>query len=107
MQARVKLYWTKSVSEDVAKQVVKLAVGGSTTEVEVPAGVEEYRLVISASTDFSFSVDTHDADGNVTASETHSGRIGDLIAPEPATGLGHVIEEVIPDEPPTPSAGRR
>lgn len=97
--ADVKLSWTKSASTDVARQIIKTTIAGGTTAVELGPEAEEFLVTISASTPFSFQVDTYDDEGNVTASEIYSSQIGDLEAPLAATNLFHEIVGVrdVPD----------
>lgn len=101
--ADVKLRWTKSPSTDVVKQIVRTTIAGGTTEVELGPEAEEYMVVISASTPFSFSVDTFDSEGNHTASETYTNVIGDLEAPQPAAGLFHEVVGVRDIDAPPPA----
>ncbi len=89
--ADVKLRWTRSPSLDVAKQVLKTVIAGAETVVELTPETQEFQVVISSDTEFQFSVESYDAAGNHTASETYSNRIGDLEAPLPATNLFHEV----------------
>lgn len=99
--ASVKLGWKKSPSPDVVKTQVVVNLAGSETTVDLAAGVEEYVLDVAASTTGSFKVVSWDDEGNQTASETHSFKIGDLEAPLPATDLFHEVLSVrdVPDNP--------
>lgn len=104
-KARVRFSWLRSVSPDVAEQQVTVRVDGVVTlESVLEADTQEIITDVAASSSVEFSVLTVDHDGNETPSETYTFVVGDLEAPQPATGLAHEILGVVdvPDEPVAP-----
>lgn len=89
--ADVRLSWHKSVSSDVARVVVVVTNDGTTTETEVGPEVEDFVITVQASGTFSYVIRTYDSEGLLATSMTYSATLGDLTAPQPATGLTHEI----------------
>lgn len=100
--ADVKLYWTKSVSTDVAKVDVYTTINGTETHTEVGPEVQEILVEVAAMGVVSFRVVVTDTEGKTTTSETYTFTLGDLVPPQPATGLGHEVTGVreVPDPVP-------
>jgi hypothetical protein len=100
--ADVKLFWVKSPSADVDHIEVVVTNNGVTTTTVRSADVEDFMIEVQARGSVSFRIDTYDSEGNKTSSETYTFTLGDLEAPLPATGLGHVVTGVrdVPDAPP-------
>lgn len=95
--ADVRLSWTKSPSADVAKVQVFVTNNGTETMVEGGAEVEQIMTVVQASAAVQFKIVTFDTEGNQATSEVYSFTLGDLIAPLPATNLGHEVVAVRDD----------
>lgn len=101
--ADVRLFWRRSVSSGIQKQVLRLTVDGvSDTGMELGPEVEEVMVTVSANSFGQFAVDTYDDEGKVAVSVTYDFRLGDLVDPLPATDLGHEIVQVRDDEPAPP-----
>lgn len=100
--ADVRLYWTPSLSSDIAKQVVNVTIGDSISTFDLLPGAVEHRIEVTSNSSFSFSVDSIDVEGNRIASVTYSSNVGDLEVPLPATDLGSEIMGVREVELPTP-----
>jgi hypothetical protein len=93
--ADVKLSWSPSVSGDVVKQVVRVAIDGQTpTTFEVGPSVDSVVIEVKASSSAVFSVESTDADGESVVSELYTFALSDLVAPQPATNLFHEIVAV-------------
>ena len=93
--ADVKLSWSPSVSSDVVKQVVRVAIDGQTpTTFEVGPSVDSVVIEVKASSSAVFSVESTDADGESVVSELYTFALSDLVAPQPATNLFHEIVAV-------------
>lgn len=92
--ADVKLRWTKSPSADVAGIEVVVTKDGTTMVTAGGPEVQELMIVVEASKSVQFKVITTDSEGLVTESATYSFTLGDLEAPQPATGLAHEIVAV-------------
>lgn len=90
--ADVKLKWKRSVSADVALQIVKVIIDGvETLSSELPPELESVSITVKASQNVQFSVTTRDDEGQETVSEVYTFQVGNLDAPAPATELGHEI----------------
>ena len=92
--ADVRLGWSPSVSSDVVEQLVKLTVDGLPREITLTREVSELMIQVEASTGVQFSVTSVDSEGNETASEIYTFALGDLVPPQPATGLFHEVVAV-------------
>lgn len=100
--ADVNLFWTRSVSDDVASQRIVVNLDGTeTVNSELPPELESFQLEVKASSSVVFTVYTTDTEGNEVASESYTFRLGNLDLPQPATNLGHEVTGVreVPDEP--------
>lgn len=89
--ADVKLGWSKSVSSDVVRQEIILTIDGATTEIEVGAEVETYTLEVAAKSSVQFAIKSFDSEDLEVTSEVYSFTLGDLEAPQPASGLFHEV----------------
>jgi len=90
--ADVKLTWKPSVSSDVTKQEVSVAIdGGEATVMEVGKEVESVVVEVNASQSVVFSVTSFDSEGLSTVSEQYTFSLGDLESPQPATFLAHEV----------------
>lgn len=100
--ARVKLFWTPSVTQTVTKVEVVSTVNGVETTVEFPGNMtSEHVIDVPSFSTASFLVKTYGDEGEVVDSMTHSFSTGDLEETFPAMDLGHEILEVVevPVEP--------
>jgi hypothetical protein len=93
--AKVKLFWTKSVSQDIAKVTVTTTINGAVTVTEVGPEVQDVTVDVAAMGVVSFLVVVTDTEGKTATSETHSFTLGDLEDPLPVTNLGHEVVGVI------------
>lgn len=100
--ASVKLSWKKSVSADAVSQQVVTVVDGAAATVTLDAVAESVTVDVLARAAVRFKVVTLDAEGLSASSDEYSFVLGDLEAPQPATGLGHQVLSVrdVPDAPP-------
>lgn len=90
--ATVKLGWKASVSTDVVKRVLTLAIDGQDEQkIELDAGTVEYTITVQASSSVHFRTTVFDAEGMSTDSVIYDFVIGDLTAPQPDTDLYHEI----------------
>ena len=90
--ADVKLSWSPSISSDVVKQVVSVAIDGQApTTFEVGPAVDSVVIQVNALSSAVFSVESTDADGESVVSELYTFSVSDLVAPQPATDLFHEI----------------
>lgn len=89
--ADVKLFWTKSPSQDIAKVTVKTTINGTETVAEVGPEVQEIQVEVAALGSVQFQIDVTDTEGKVASSEIYSFTLGDLENPLPATNLGHEV----------------
>lgn len=101
--ADIRLGWTRSPSTDVTKQVVLVTIDGAETTAEVGPDIQEWMITVNASKSVQFKVDSYDSEGNHTVSEVYSFVLGDLEAPQPATGLFHEVVAVRDESPVTPT----
>jgi hypothetical protein len=94
-QAKVRVYWTKSISIDVVDQSVKATdFSGNVLFNEIfPPSVEEVTFLVPESTSVHVLHLTNDGTYGVEA--TLDFTIGDLTEPFAATGLGFEILEVV------------
>jgi hypothetical protein len=104
--ADVRLKWQKSVSADVASVDLAVTINGEQTFVTLGPEVESYDIEVAASGSVSFSGTVTDSEGNVTSSVTYSFSLGDLVAPQPITGLGFEVIAIrdVEDVPPASPA---
>jgi hypothetical protein len=89
--ADVKLFWSKSPSQDIAKVTVTTTINGVDTVAEFGPEVEEMQIEVAALGTVQFQIVVTDTEGKVASSEIHSFTLGDLEDPLPATNLGHEI----------------
>jgi len=95
-QAIVKLVWTPSVSTDVTVQKLSVKVGDADVVLlDLAPSISEYSPVnVPEKTAVHCEIYPSDGtnDGSVT---TLDFTLGDLTVPEPVTGFGYVITEVV------------
>lgn len=89
--ADVKLGWAKSPSIDVSKVIVEVTKNGTVTTTEVGPEVESIQIEVEASSSVQFKVTVEDSEGLTATSDIYSFTLGDLEAPQPATGLFHEV----------------
>ena len=97
-KATVLLGWTRSVSEDISKVVVKINNDNVLSQVEVGPEVESIQITCKAQTTLIFSVVSIDVDGVSSESTVYNFTFGDLVTPVPAQNLHHEILSVFNDE---------
>jgi len=102
--ADVRLLWKKSPSLDIEKVKLHIFVNeGPEIINELSPEIESFLIVVPASNQAKFKVESLDSEGNVAMSEEYLFGIGDLELPLPATELGHKVE-AIRDVTETPQA---
>lgn len=89
--ADVRLGWTKSPSADVEKVQIVVTNAGTETTTELGPEVEEFMIVVQASSAVQFKVVTFDSEGNQATSAVYDFTLGDLEDPLPATDLFHEV----------------
>jgi hypothetical protein len=93
--ADVKLSWVASVSTDVVKNILSVSIdGGEPTVSELTPEVVSAVIEVNAESSVVFSVTTVDREGMEAVSETYTFTLGDLVAPQPVTGLFHEVVAV-------------
>lgn len=91
MKASIRLFWTRSASADIASRKITITKNGETTVLEVGPEVNEYVLDVDASSSVVFLTEVTDSEGRTATSEAYSFTVGDLVPPQPDTGLGHEV----------------
>ncbi len=91
MRATVRLGWVRSVSADVTSRKVIITKNGEQTTIDVGPEVSEYVLEVEASSSVQFQTIVTDSEGKEATSETYSFVLGDLVPPQPDTGLFHEV----------------
>ncbi len=91
MKATVRLGWVRSVSADVTSRRVIITKNGEQTTIDVGPEVSEYVLEVEASSSVQFQTIVTDSEGKEATSETYSFVLGDLVPPQPDTGLFHEV----------------
>ena len=98
--ADVKIGWVASVSTDVVKNILSVAIDGNEPTVsELSPEVVSAIIEVNAQSSVIFSVTTVDAEGLQSVSETYTFTLGDLEAPQPVTGLFHEIVAIRDTDP--------
>jgi hypothetical protein len=95
-QATVKLLWVKSVSTDVVSQRLTYIIGDADPViVDLPASVEEFApLTVPEKT--AVHAELYPTDGTNSGDvATLDFTLGDLTKPEPITGFGYEVVEVV------------
>jgi hypothetical protein len=103
--ADVKLSWVASVSTDVVKNILSVAIDGNEpTLSELSPEVTSAVIEVNAQSSVVFSVTTVDSEGLQSVSSVYTFTLGDLEAPQPVTNLFHEIVAVrdadVPVDPP-------
>lgn len=90
--ADVKIGWVASVSTDVVRNILSVAIdGNSPTVSELTPEVVSAVIEVNAESSVVFSITTVDKEGLEAVSATYTFTLGDLEAPQPVTGLFHEI----------------
>lgn len=104
--ATVRVFWNRSVSPDIVKLEVEVNNGGVVTTTTTGPETEELIVKVRAQTTCTVVVKATDLDGKVAVSEVYARTLGDLVDPQPVTGLGSEIisieDEPEPEPAPTP-----
>ena len=92
MAATVKLFWVNSPSPDIVSQKVSVSIDSKPpTVAEFGPEVNSLTLNVAAKSSVLFTVEVTDSEGQTAMSESYFFQLGDLVAPMPATGLGHEV----------------
>ena len=89
--ADVKLSWVRSPSADVNKRRITVTKNGETTVTDLGAEVSEYVIEVHAMGVVTFKTEVFDNEGRSAVSETYTFTLGDLVPPQPDTGLFHDV----------------
>lgn len=100
--ATVRLFWNRSISDDVLSQALKINVNGEIkVDVSLPSTQEEFVFDVSEKSQVNVSLVAKDA-ANVSDAAVLDFQVDDLTAPAAPTGLFYEITNVR-DEAPAPA----
>jgi hypothetical protein len=92
--ADIKLFWQRTATpiDRIMKQRVDLVVDGVQYMIaEFGPEIQDFQITVRASQSVTYTITTTDKEGLEAVSASYSFTLGDLVAPLPATGLGHAV----------------
>lgn len=93
--AHIRLYWTPSVSPNVAEQIVELNLDGTDSTVPLATGIGEYEFDTQAY-DVMYRIKTVDPEGGYAYSGSVRFKVSNPEGLLPATSLGYEIMSMTP-----------